>query len=1275
MRKLFFFILLCLVAVGYGQSFRRGALYSISHVPLEYDGQLVQISQLSGAWRLVDPFTHRALRMSDRGMTWGEENGSDELQKWTIKPVGKDQYQFTPTNAPQLADKSKRHTILEASVFGSDDNCTYRFRSVAHPNMVLGNGDDGGNNAHIVAETLDSLNRGQYWAIKTLKKGVHVVMGSFYNQNFDDGGNNAHINYLLQWPATPGQWGNALMNIKPVEGQKGIYQIVSHNKQRMFTLCEGQMKIADLNAQDKQSWFYIDEVEKPKIKSPLWEDETIFAQNKLHPIANYMPYPTEAQMVADQDYYVKPWTEPKSTAYQSLDGIWRFSFATSPDQKPDGLSLSENDNSVFDPWDNIRVPGCWEMQGYDRPIYCNVEYPHSNTPPYIKARPGFNDGGKNYAINPVGTYQRTFRVEEDWTKQRTIIHFGGIYSAAFVYLNGNYVGYTQGSNNVAEFDITPYITMGDNNLVVQVLRWCDGSYLECQDMFRMSGIHRSVYLYNVPTTSIRDHQITANFNANYSQADINIKLQREGNGSVGNVVVKLFDPQGTEVGQTDATLSANGTYSAQLAVDNPQLWTAETPTLYTLHFIQYDQDGNEQMAFATKYGLRKIEIRNSLVYINGKRVLFKGVNRHDTDPETGRTVSVASMERDVVMMKQNNINTIRTSHYPSDIKMFRMFDYYGLYACAEADLENHANQSISNIPSWIPAFTDRIERMVGTYRNHPSVVMWSLGNESGPGSNFKDCYEVAHHMDATRPVHYEGSRTNKDYGGSLYSDFYSKMYPSMLWMEKNTSGLDKPMFICEYAHAMGNAIGNLNHYWQTIATSDACVGGCIWDWVDQAIYEPLELKKGIRRLHTGYDFPGPHQGNFCSNGIVTAERDYTSKLAEVKYAQQFISFKRLEDKGNNICISVKNDYVFTSLEGVDIKYEFIVNGKPTATKIIRLNDVQPDSCTIVMIPQPKIKHKENVEVMLNLYALYGNDNLYAKKGDDMAKAQFAISNVVKLPFVKVTKDILNTTETAESLLIHNKNISVEFDKTTGRIGSLKLQGRELLAQKQGFVFDNHRWIENDRFARTANGLAAKGEIKTSHSADNFACSVITSRKGEIADQQIIYNIYGSGIVDLEVIITPHSNELRRAGVVCAIDTAFSNVDYYALGPWENYPDRYDAVTLGRYSTTVDKLGEKYIKPQTTGDRGGLRELTLSDQKGFGIKIQAQGDVSFSANRYTDEDLMNAQHQWELKKRPFIYLHLDGAQRGLGNASCGPGPMQRYTISNEQITYRLRISKK
>ena len=425
-----------------------------------------------------------------------------------------------------------------------------------------------------------------------------------------------------------------------------------------------------------------------------------------------------------------------------------------------------------------------------------------------------------------------------------------------------------------------------------------------------------------------------------------------------------------------------------------QLWTAETPNLYTLHVIQRE-GGKDEMAFSTKYGFRDIEVRGPLVYINGQRVFFKGVNRHDTHPLYGRAVPVESMLRDVLLMKQNNINTIRTSHYPNAAKMYAMFDYFGLYTMDEADLENHANQSISDMPSWIPSFVDRIDRMVLRDRNHPSVIFWSLGNEAGGGSNFQACYDAARRLDS-RPIHYEGTRDGKEFGGNRFSDLYSKMYPGMRWMDKYVNSFDKPMFICEYAHAMGNAIGNLKEYWQSIESSSSTIGGAIWDWVDQAIYEPHEIKKGIYRLHTGYDFPGPHQGNFCSNGIVPATRDESPKLKEVKAVYQYVHFGFLgmDVKKDEASVLLKNTYDFLPLDGFYLRWQVVKDGVALAADSMMLDRVMPDDSLAVTLKLNTLKlrqaQKAGEEVMLNLQVCKKEAAPWAPAGHVVAQQQYTL---------------------------------------------------------------------------------------------------------------------------------------------------------------------------------------------------------------------------------------------------------------------------------------------
>ena len=1019
-----------------------------------------------------------------------------------------------------------------------------------------------------------------------------------------------------------------------------------------------------------------------------WEDETMFGENKEKARATYTPYCCEKSMLADKDFYNTPWVDTKSSKVRSLNGNWYFNFVDKPSKRPLDFYKEDYDVSA---WNTIPVPSNWEMHGYDRPIYCNVEYPHANIPPYIDARKGFNDGGKNYGINPVGSYVRFFNLPEGWEKNRTFINFGGIYSAAFVYLNGEYVGYTQGANNDHEFDITKYLRPGENRLAVQVMRWSDGSYLECQDMFRMSGIFRDVNIINVPKVSVRDHYITSELDASqaYKAGKMNVALELDNRDKLAgkkDIVVKLTDPAGKLV--AEKTVAIN--FSAEKEIEKANVsfdvkdllaWTAETPNLYTVSVIQRE-GGKDEMAFSTKYGFRHLEIKGSIIYVNGQRVFFKGVNRHDTHPLYGRAIPTESMLEDVLLMKRNNINTIRTSHYPNAAKMYAMFDYFGLWCMDEADLEDHANQSISDMVTWIPSFVDRIDRMILRDRNHPSIFSFSLGNENGSGNNFQACYDAAKRLDP-RPVHHESTRDGKEYGGNRFSDMYSKMYPGMDWMDKYVNSFDKPMFICEYAHSMGNAIGNLKEYWESIESSTTTVGGAIWDWVDQAIYEPHEILAGTYegRLRTGYDFPGPHQGNFCSNGIITADRKPTPKLAQVKAVQAWIKFELagVDAKANTATINIKNTYDFINTADHTLRYEIVKNGYIVAKGKQALPVIEVDGQATVTLPLEgvvlKNAAKTGEEIMINLFAEQDKATVWSEAGHEVASTQFELNaRPAALAVIKVDKkgEKLAVEDTEKTLKVGNKAIAAEFCKETGVMTSLKFNGQEIINGKDGFMYDNYRFIENDRSCKPGNGLDSIGTCEIVPSKGGSVI-VKTTRGGQLASQVITYTFLPNGTVDMDVTLTPQAKELRRAGLVANIVPGLRNVNYWAYGPDENYNDRKESTMVGRYQTTVDDMVVYYQKPQSMGNREGLRELTLTDAKGKGVRIETQGEVSFSALPYNDMHLAKTNHMYELKKDPFITLHIDGKYRGVGNASCGPDTMEKYKIVEDSYNFKLRLS--
>ena len=1354
------FITLAALPLAAQQTFEKGALYLIrskkyaesvvnyasaengSAVTLQSAddcgaSRLWTVIDLTGCVRFINPFDNVSFHATGAGkVETAENNGSDESQKWTLESVGANTYMLVATNNPDMAvratdkkslvlapkkslknDKAAHFEVVKSNVAGFDASLPYQIVSATDESMVLGNGDNAANNAPILLEKRDKDNHGQYWNIGMLDADVRTVAGAFYNQNFDDAGGASSIDYLLQWPAKPGEWENEKFLFLPVDGEQGVYQIASANPTKSHFVYEaknGRLVRVERAAASKASWFRFVAVDKLAIEAPCWEDETIFAINKEKGHATFIPYVSIEEMRGDAEFYKTPWTDVKSSCVQSLNGTWKFNLVDEPSKRPLDFYKEGFDVSA---WDEIPVPSNWEMQGYDRPIYCNVEYPHSNTPPFIKARPGYNDGGKNYGINPVGSYVRTFTVPDSWDGKRTFIHFGGIYSAAIVYLNGQYVGYSQGANNVAEFDITQYMRRGENRLAVQVFRWSDGSYIECQDMFRMSGIFRDVYLYNVPKVSVRDHYITTeNLQAVPGEGDAQLKLNvaleidnRDRANTAKYYVINVYNPDGKLVGATEfgtGVTSADTLKHIELKIpirEKVQRWSAETPNLYKVEIEQREgmsPNGKCEMAFSTYYGFRHIEIKNSQVLVNGERVMFKGVNRHDTHPLYGRAIPTEVMLKDVLLMKNNNINTIRTSHYPNAARMYSMFDYYGLYCMAEADLEDHANIDISNLPSWIPAFVDRIERSVLRDRNHPSVIFWSLGNECGHGSNLKYCYEAAHCLDS-RPVHFESSIADgRPYGGVYNSDMYSKMYPGMAWMRENTSNLDKPMFLCEYAHAMGNAIGNLPEYWDIIENSNATAGGCIWDWVDQAIYDPAEIKAGTYegRLHTGYDYPGPHQGNFCSNGIITADRQETPKLKEVKAVYEYVEFKlkSVDREHRYVTIVVRNKYNFTNLSEFDLQVQTLVDGKVVKKTTMPMPSVAPgETLTIAPLkyPRPKMKQEE----MTMVVSLVRRDSTrWCEAGHVEASEQFIINGRVVEQFANnsATDDRIIKPLTANSVvetstevrvpqlcvsddtvIIYNKKVTAKFSAKSGELLSLRMRGRDFVGNGS-FVYDNHRWIENDRYNRTDAANDSNAEISYAINRENKSLDLYVKRGGKLCATVVTYSFYNDGKVDVEAEFTPATSDLRRAGLVSYVNAEYGNVDYYAYGPWENYNDRKAGVTLGRYTATVDNMSGNYVKPQSGGNREGLRELSLTNSDGVGLNVKVlAGDCSFSALRYTDASLMNARHLWEAEKSPYIVLHLDAAVRGVGNASCGydVDTIEKYRVPNKTMKYKLRLS--
>ena len=1064
------------------------------------------------------------------------------------------------------------------------------------------------------------------------------------------------------------------------DGTFRLYGICQNTKYYIKSVA-GQQLVATADKGDDETKFFFTEVPAPL--GDYWENQQIFEENKEAAHATFIPYASTSAMKSDVSYN-HPWLTPEKADYLSLNGTWKFNFVKDPSGRPGEAGFWGNDADVS-AWDDIDVPSCWEMKGYDLPLYVNVEYAFHNNPPYVANKvEGVGD-------NPVGSYRRTFTLPEGWDAKNVFLHFDGLYSAAFVWVNGKYVGYTQGGNNDHEFDISAHVRAGENNISVQVFRWSDASYLEGQDMFHMSGLHRDVYLYATPKTFVRDHYITSTLNSTFDGGSMNVAIEVDNRTAVAAskaIEVELIAPDGTIVATKSASVELNeGVEVANCDIlfdglSSLKAWTAETPNLYTVVVRQKDANGNEEMVFSTKYGFRHVEIKKGVVLINGQRVYFKGVNNQDTHPLYGRAIDMATMLKDVELMKQANVNTVRTSHYPRQAKMYAMFDYYGLYVMDEADVECHKSWSemkkncISNDPTWMAQYVDRTVRMVYRDRNHPSVVFWSLGNESGVGVNFDATYSAVKALDS-RPVHYEGYSNENS---TVNTDMDSKMYPNLSYTQShcNSSIGGEPFFLCEYAHAMGNAVGNLQDYWDIIEGSKYGIGGCIWDWVDQSIYDPQAIKSGqlekngFPHYTSGYDYPGPHQGNFCNNGIITADRAWTAKLTEVKKVYQYVKFTYSTNK-----ILVKNKYNFTNLNEFDIRYTLLCDGNVVEEKIVGAPSVAPGKQSAIQISFDTQK-EAGKEYLLNVELLAKEAEPWCETGYPVAAEQFVLQERKVLASVPAGDETL-TVDKSNGVSVTNGNISFKVN-AKGFITEWVANGVQVVEPGMYPIYSNVRWIENESpygehvFGDKSASINS-ASVKSALSSDGKSCSVTVTANHSKCPYVITYTIYSNGVVDMNVEYNPLTNALRRVGLDMLFPAGYEHVEYYAKGPWENYVDRQTGSFLGRYTTTVDDMFEMYPHPQSHGNRMGLRDLTLvNPENGNAIKIETEGQVSFSLSHYDQRQFLVPElHPWDLERKDVVYATIDYMQRGLGNGSCGPGTEYQYYCPYGKVSHKLRIS--
>ena len=1017
-----------------------------------------------------------------------------------------------------------------------------------------------------------------------------------------------------------------------------------------------------------------------------WENAKVYERNKERAHATYMPYPSTKAMKADGQRYDKPWLDPTGANYLSLNGTWKLRW--SEGAKP--VLLGKDDfwgdgvSTEGSAWNDITVPSCLEMNGYGLPMYVNVDYPFEDQQPYVRMKAGLK--------NSVGSYRRDFTLPAGWENKRVFLHFDGIYSAAYVYVNGNEVGYTEGANNVSEFDITKYLRTGKNNVAVQVIRWSDGSYLEGQDMWHMSGIHRDVYLVATPKTYLADHYIKATVTPGSTtvatgSAATSVDLtvcNRDKTATKKTVTVTLFDPSGKEVKKlkSDFVFAAGDSLKTQTVdfgtLSNVKLWSAETPTLYTFTFSQ-SQDGKEEEAFSTKYGFRKIDLSKGYLEVNGRRTYLKGANTQDTDPLHGRSISTDLMLKDIAMMKQSNMNTVRTSHYPRHAKMMAMFDHYGLFVVDEADMELHKNwdgvKTIINNRDWTGAIVDRNVRNTLRDRNHPSVVFWSLGNESGSGLNIMAAYNAVKELD-NRYIHYEGSTRDKAEG----TDLHSVMYPAVDHSRGGTTGsvisdanhpsTGKPYFMCEYAHAMGNAVGNLREYWEAIEGSKMGVGGCIWDWVDQSIYSYDAIKNnqftknGFPAYITGYDCPGPHQYNFVNNGLVNADRAWSAELDEVKRIYQWVGF---DLNKNTRQVKLTNKYLDRNLNQFYLKWTLLADGKPVQDGIVKkLNCAAGGTETVDLKYNPTAFAGKELFLNIGLYTKEATN--WCDRDYPVAEFQQQLTQRTEvLDKVDNTKaDALHATKNSDGGYTYaNGKQKVTFDGQ-GNITLWAYEGKDLFMQNNGPRFDRYRWIENDNPMEAYGNDPTDNGVKSQTanfqlSDDGKTATVNVTQNGNYGKATYKYTINANGTIDLASSFEAQGNGARRLGFSLNFPSDMSKVSYYARGPRASYIDRLDGEDFGLYETTVKDMYEPFAHPQSNGNRIGLRWLTLTNNEGNGVKVETSGDVAFSLTPWTEAELRTARHEWELPTSNRVVAHFDAIQQGLGNKSCGPGPLPKYEI--------------
>jgi beta-galactosidase len=1031
--------------------------------------------------------------------------------------------------------------------------------------------------------------------------------------------------------------------------------------------------------------------QEKRLLPPGIENEQITGINKEPPHATAMPYDT-LQRALDAKRHASPYC-------RSLNGNWKFHFARSPQFRP--LEFYRPDYDVSQ-WDEISVPSNWQMMGYGTPIYVNSLYPFRSDQPRVMGEP--DPSWTTYEErNAVGSYRRDFDLPAEWVGRSTFITFDGVDSAFHLWVNGLYVGYSVDSRTPAEFDITKYVNPGKNVLAVEVYRFSAGSYLEDQDMWRLSGIFRNVTLWSAPLVHIRDFFVKPDLDEEYRDGtlDVVVKVKNysDSPSPQQTVSLQLYNSDREPVDRAAASVEipclAPGeeqvvTLSTSLA--NPNKWTAETPYLYTVVLsLQARGAGGVEEYISCRTGFRKIEIKGRVFMINGVPVKLKGVNRHEHWPDTGHYVSEERMELDLKLIKACNCNHVRTSHYPNDPRWYELCDEYGVYVVDEANIESHGHRSRGNVlgdmPQWIRAHKARMAACVERDKNHPCVIIWSLGNEASGGAGLWAALQTVRVLDPTRPVQYQGFGFYRDRQNP--TDFESQMYPMHEDLERiGRLGLKKPYYMIEFAHCLNNSMGGLGEYVDIIDRYEGLVGGALWEWCDQAVWNRTNPDRPF--MGYGGDFGDvPNDNLFCLDGVVFSDRQISPKYVEVKKVFQWIDLKPLDLSSGSI--RVTNKYAFVRLDNFNIAWTIAEDGVVIDSGTLDRVSVAPgESCTI-SVPVSRIDPKPGAEYILRVAFLLGSPTLWADAGQEVASEQFIlpIKAAPATTCVSSSSSEIELIQTESSIVACGESFRVSFDRTSGAIDGLVYGGLEVFHRGRGPLLHLYRaphlyddnWAKGEWNAAGLDCLVHRAvTIDTEQVAPGVVrVDVVAASEGKDwfrADQRVAYTIHHDGTIAVRWSTSFAVDDvvLPRVGVRAFLDKSLCNLRYYGRGPMENYPDRKRGSDIALYESTVAEQMTPYLVPMELGNHEDVRFAALTDSSGAGLLIVSDGKAfSLSALPYADEQLAVASHPHELPESEATVVCVSARVLGVGSAGCGPKPLPQYIVRSEPVSFGFLLS--